>query len=61
MNLEFRNASDKSLRKIEGILDTYSLTDILELNDKTEADALYFMLHEDYLELPEPLPLDYDD
>lgn len=47
-------------RKVESILDTYSLEDILELNDKTEADALYFLLQQEFLELPEVLPLDYD-
>lgn len=42
------------------ILDTYSLEEILELNDLTEAEALQFMLDQDFIRLPEVLPLDYE-
>ncbi|MDE1830316.1 MAG: hypothetical protein KGI25_08335 [Thaumarchaeota archaeon] len=44
----------------EHILDTYTLEEIFELNEVTEADVLLFLLKEEYLELPEPLPIDLD-
>ncbi len=45
---------------IEHLLETYSLTDILELNDLTEADALRFLVDEDFIELPDIKPLDFE-
>lgn len=49
-----------SLREIEGVLDTYSLEQICELNDCTEADALYFLIQHKFIELPEPRPIDLE-
>ena len=43
------------------ILDTYSLEELLELNDKTTEDCLEFLVEEGYIELPEIRPLDFDE
>lgn len=40
------------------MLNTYSFQDILELNDINEADALLFLVEEEFLELPNPGPVD---
>jgi hypothetical protein len=42
------------------ILETYSLEEILELNDLTTEDALEFMVEEKYLTLPDVQPLDFE-
>lgn len=42
----------------ENILDTYSLTDIIELNEYTEAGFLEFCVENEILDLPNPLPVD---
>lgn len=38
-------------------LDTYSLEEILELNDLTAEDCLEFLVEEGFVELPEVKPL----
>jgi len=43
------------------VLQTYSLDDILELNELTEEDILLFLVEEDFLKLPNPRPVDLDD
>lgn len=43
------------------MLDAYTLTDILELNELTEEDALEFMVEEGYVNLPAIKPLDFND
>jgi hypothetical protein len=50
-----------TLREVESALDAYSLEDILELNEMTEADALYLLVNECNVELPDPAPVDLDD
>lgn len=42
-------------------LETYTLEEILELNDKTEEDCLEFLVEEKFVELPRIKPLDFDD
>jgi len=42
------------------ILETYSLEEILELNDLTSEDALEFLIDEKFMTLPDILPVDYD-
>jgi hypothetical protein len=42
------------------VLQAYTLTELLELNDKTEEDCLEFLVEEGFITLPEVLPLDYD-
>jgi hypothetical protein len=42
------------------ILEAYTLTEILELNDKTDEDALEFMVEEKYIDLPPILPLEFE-
>lgn len=43
---------------ISNILETYSLDEILELNELTEVDLLHYAVEEGFLELPENLPVD---
>lgn len=42
------------------ILETYSLEDLLELNDLSVEDALEFLVEEGFLELPEITPLEFE-
>ena len=42
-------------------LDTYSLEEILELNDKSEEDCLEFLVEERFIDLPKIKPLEFDD
>jgi hypothetical protein len=42
------------------ILETYSLSDILELNDMTEEDLLEYLVEEGIIKLPEIKPLDFE-
>jgi len=42
------------------ILQTYTLSEILELNDCTEEEVLDFLVTQNFLELPEILPLEFD-
>jgi len=42
------------------ILETYSLEDILELNDLTAEECLEFLVDEGYIDLPEIKPLDFE-
>lgn len=42
------------------LLETYSLNEILELNDLTEEDILEFLHVEGYVDLPEIKPLEFD-
>lgn len=39
------------------ILQTYSLEDIFELNDLTEAEVLEFLVEQKFVSLPNPRPL----
>lgn len=43
----------------ESILDVYSLADILERNNYSEADLLCFLVSQEFVELPEVIPLNY--
>ena len=49
-----------ALEEAEHLLEIYTLEEILDHNDLTEADALLFLLDEEFLELPEPKPLDFE-
>lgn len=42
------------------VLDTYTLEEILELNDKTSEDCLEFLVEEGYIDLPAIKPLDFE-
>lgn len=48
-------------REIEKILQTYTFQEVLEINELTEEDVLLFLVEEEFLELPEPKPIDYYD
>lgn len=43
------------------ILETYTLEEILELNDITEEEALDYLVTQGFLNLPEITPLEFDD
>jgi hypothetical protein len=43
------------------ILETYSLQEILELNDLTEEDLLEYLVEEGMVKLPEIRPLDFEE
>lgn len=42
------------------LLETYSLNEILELNDLSEEELLEFLHKEGYVDLPEIKPLEFD-
>jgi hypothetical protein len=42
---------------IENILQTYTFEEILELNELTEADAVLFLVEQQFISLPNPKPL----
>lgn len=42
------------------ILDTYTLEDLLELNDKTPEDCLEFLVEEAFITLPDIQPLEFE-
>jgi hypothetical protein len=42
------------------LLQTYTISDLLELNDITEEELLEFLVEEDFIHLPEIQPLEFD-
>lgn len=57
--LRHRGVGCLSLRmNYEYLLDTYSMEEILELNERTEEEALEFMVEQGFLSLPSILPVD---
>ncbi len=48
------------IEQAEALLDVYSLAEILEMNDLTEADALEYLLEQGFLDLPEIRPLEFE-
>lgn len=49
------------LQEVESILQTYSLEEILELNELTESDILHFLVEQGFIHLPDPRPLYLDE
>lgn len=45
------------VRYLEALLQTYTLLDILEHNDLTEADALHFLIEQEFITLPAVRPV----
>lgn len=43
------------------ILESYTLEEILELNDLTPEDCLEYLVEENYLKLPSIKPLDFNE
>lgn len=43
------------------LLETYSLEELLELNDLTSEDCLEFLVAHKFIHLPEIQPLEFDD
>jgi hypothetical protein len=50
-----------TLAKAEKLLETYSLEEIIEINERTGAEVLEFLVNETFLNLPDPEPVDLDD
>ena len=48
------------LAEAEHLLDTYTLEEILELNDLTEADALLYLIQTEFIEKPKITPLEFE-
>jgi hypothetical protein len=46
-----------NVTELTDILETYTIEEILELNDLTTEDLLEFLVEEDYITLPEIKPL----
>ena len=46
-----------TIKGIEDALQAYTLEEILELNELTEEDVLYFLVEQDFITLPSPRPL----
>lgn len=44
----------------EHLLDIYSLEELLEMNDLTEADALVYLVNTNYISPPEITPLEFE-
>jgi hypothetical protein len=44
--------------EVEKLLQTYTLEEILEINEITEEEVLYFLLKMKFLKVPNPEPID---
>jgi len=47
--------------KYSTILDAYSISELLELNDKTDEDCLEYLVETRFIKLPEVLPIEFDE
>lgn len=45
-------------KEVENLLETYGLEELLEENDLTEADVLYFLVKHSLVKIPEFIPID---
>lgn len=43
------------------VLDTYELSEIIELNDLTQEEVLEYLVEHNVLHLPEIIPVSFDD
>jgi hypothetical protein len=50
-----------TVQVVESILESYSLEEILEMNDLAVADALYLLYCSGDVTLPDPKPVNLDD
>lgn len=48
-------------RLISKFLETYSLEEIIQINDLTEEEVLLFLVEQEFLKLPNPKPCDLND
>lgn len=46
---------------IERVLDTYTLEEIFEYNEVTEAEVLTYLISQEFISLPSPTPVDLVD
>lgn len=49
-----------TLDDAEALLNTYTLEELLNYNDFTEADALVFLVEQDFLSLPDIRPMFFE-
>lgn len=56
----FHDDSSKMIRKIEEILKDHDFEEVLEDNDVTVAEAIYYLYTSGYLDLPEVNPITVD-
>lgn len=49
------------MTSLSAVLDTYSLEDILEMNDLTTEEVLEYLVRHKIITLPEVLPVEFDD
>jgi hypothetical protein len=49
-----------SIKELNNLLDVYTLTEIFEMNDLTEADVLRYLEEQEFIILPDPEPLDFE-
>lgn len=49
-----------NIDQLEKYLETYSLEEILEFNEMTEAEMLLYLVREEVISLPNPSPCDLD-
>ncbi len=45
---------------VSTILDTYDLSEILDMNDLTQEEVLEYLVEQGMIKLPDVRPLDYD-
>lgn len=48
------------MTEIEAVLQTYTLEEILELNELTDEDVLLILVEQNIITLPDPKPLDLE-
>jgi hypothetical protein len=46
-----------SVEELENILEVYTLEEIAELNDLSPSEVLQFLVDQEFIELPEILPI----
>lgn len=46
---------------IDKYLETYTLEEILELNELTENEVLLYLVEQEFVQLPNPKPCDLDE
>ncbi len=56
----FHDLSSRVIREIEEILEDYDFEQILEDNDVTPAEAIFYLYHGGYIVLPETNPITID-
>ena len=58
--VRIRNILER-LTYVSKYLETYSLEDIIQLNDLTEEEVLLFLVEQEIIKLPDPHPVDLNE